>query len=160
MPPGGKRTAGPTPVEALTHDDKRVNIPTATRAISRRCRVDARPVVVPPRHVAGPAVGVWRGKDTQDAADLAVDAPPIYIQEKIDPRVLIEDLRRTATRPEEEPELTLFEGFDGLDSWDAIDFYRHEANWSNRMILGGSLQVMDSVPETHYLPQVGAVGRM
>jgi adenine-specific DNA-methyltransferase len=103
---------------------------------------------------------VWRGKDPQDAADLAVDAPPIYIQEKIDPRVLIEDLRRTATRPEEEPELTLFEGFDGLDSWDAIDFYRHEANWSNRMILGGSLQVMDSVPETHYLPQVGAVGRM
>jgi hypothetical protein len=29
MPPGRKRTAGPAPVEALTHDDKRVSIPTA-----------------------------------------------------------------------------------------------------------------------------------
>lgn len=39
--------------------------------------------------------------------DLMTDAPPIYLQEKIDPRVLVEDLRRAAARPEDEPELTL-----------------------------------------------------
>ena len=52
---------------------------------------------------------VWKGKDQLDDEDLVADAPPIYIQEKIDPRVLIENLRRTAARPEDEPELTLFE---------------------------------------------------
>ena len=103
---------------------------------------------------------VWRGKyppkdeegeeDTEDI-DLVVDAPPIYIQEKIDPRVLVENLRRTADRPEEEPELTLFDDFDGLDELDQVDFYQHAANWSNRMILGDSLQVMSSLAEREHL---------
>lgn len=84
---------------------------------------------------------VWRGKD--DVADeLLADAPPIYIQEKIDPRVLVENLRRTARAGEPEPEATLFDTFDGLDELDLVDFYRHGANWSNRMILGNSLQVI------------------
>ena len=83
--------------------------------------------------------------------DLVTDAPPIYIQEKIDPRVLIENLRRTAARPEDEPELTLFDTFDGLDELDAVDFYKHDANWSNRMILGDSLQVMASLAEREQL---------
>ena len=151
MPPGRKRTAGPTPVEALTHDDKRVNIPTADARdfVDEAASTPGR--LLYPRDTSLDPQLVWRGKDAQDAADLAVDAPPIYIQEKIDPRVLIENLRRTATRPAEEPELTLFEGFDGLDSWDAVDFYRHEANWSNRMILGDSLQVMGSLAEKENL---------
>jgi len=84
---------------------------------------------------------VWRGKD--DVADeLLADAPPIYIQEKIDPRVLVENLRRTARAGEPEPEATLFDTFDGLDELDLVDFYRHGANWSNRMIPGDSLQVI------------------
>ena len=77
--------------------------------------------------------------------------PPIYIQEKIDPRVLIENLRRTAAKPEDEPELTLFDTFDGLDELDQVDFYKHDANWSNRMILGDSLQVMASLAEREEL---------
>ena len=76
-----------------------------------------------------------------------MDAPPIYIQEKVDPRVLIENLRRTARDPDSEPELTLFDDFDGLNALDAVDFYAHDANWSNRMILGDSLQVMTSLAE-------------
>ena len=79
---------------------------------------------------------VWRGKDEQDSVDLVVDAPPIYIQEKIDPRVLIENLRRTAERPEDEPELSLFDTFDGLNELAQVEFYQHQANWSNRMVLG------------------------
>ncbi|WP_125775104.1 site-specific DNA-methyltransferase [Antribacter gilvus] len=90
---------------------------------------------------------VWRGKYDDDATELVADAPPIYIQEKIDPRVLVENLRATAATRAEEPELTLFDTFDGLDELDAVDFYRHQANWSNRMILGDSLQVMASLSE-------------
>lgn len=78
---------------------------------------------------------------------MVADAPAIYIQEKIDPRVIIENLRRTASRSEDEPELTLFDAFDGLDELDLVDFYRHHANWSNRMILGDSLNVMASLAE-------------
>jgi len=94
---------------------------------------------------------VWRDKypSADDAIDydndLVTDAPPIYIQEKIDPRVLIENLRRTAERPEEEPEFTLFDSFDDLDDLQQIEFYQHDTNWSNRMILGDSLQVMASL---------------
>ena len=44
---------------------------------------------------------VWKGKDILDSEKLVVDAPPIYIQEKIDPRVIIENLRRTAEHPED-----------------------------------------------------------
>ena len=41
---------------------------------------------------------VWRGKDEQDWSDLVVPAPPLYIQEKIHPKVLIDDLQRAALR--------------------------------------------------------------
>ena len=37
---------------------------------------------------------VWRGKDEQDWTDLVVHAPPLYIQEKVHPKVLIDDLLR------------------------------------------------------------------
>ncbi|MBA3430999.1 MAG: site-specific DNA-methyltransferase, partial [Actinobacteria bacterium] len=94
---------------------------------------------------------VWKGKDALDGEDLVAEAPPIYIQEKIDPRVLIENLRDTAARPENEPELTLFESFDGLEGLDAVEFYKHDANWSNRMILGDSLNVMASLSEREAL---------
>ena len=95
---------------------------------------------------------VWKGKDDRRTReDLVVDAPPIYIQEKIDPRVLVENLRQTASAGEPEPELTLFETFDGLDELDIVEFYQHQANWSNRMILGDSLQVMASLAEREAL---------
>ncbi|WP_307424761.1 site-specific DNA-methyltransferase [Pseudarthrobacter defluvii] len=94
---------------------------------------------------------VWKGKDEQDSSGLVVDAPPIYIQEKIDPRVLIENLRKTALEGEGEPDGVLFEMFDGLDEYSAVDFYHHDANWSNRMILGDSLQVMGSLAERENL---------
>ena len=86
---------------------------------------------------------VWKGKDEQDRADLAVPVVPIYIQEKIHPQALIENLRDTAKAGEHEPELTLFDDFNGLDDFDKkVDFYHHDQHWSNRMILGDSLLVM------------------
>ena len=91
---------------------------------------------------------VWRGKDERDQTDLIVTAPPIFIQEKVHPRVLIEDLLRQSSK-EKDPEaeqLDLFSDFNGLEDQDLkSDYYEHEQNWSNRMILGDSLQVMASL---------------
>ncbi|MEV4076665.1 site-specific DNA-methyltransferase [Nonomuraea fuscirosea] len=149
MPP--KKTAGPTVVESFKHEDKRTNIPTAD---SHDLLDEEAAGVAKLRYPRNPELDpqlVWKGKDAQDSEDLVVEAPPIYIQEKIDPRVLIENLRRTAERSEDEPELTLFDTFDGLDGFEAIEYYQHQANWSNRMILGDSLQVMASLAEKENL---------
>ena len=152
-----KTAQGPTPVDAIKHGDKRTNIPTAdAHEFVDPSLEEIRKVRYARDESLDPQL-VWRGKypvaDEADATDndLVTDAPPIYIQEKIEPRVLIENLRRTAARPEEEPELTLFDSFDGLDELDQIDFYKHDANWSNRMVLGDSLQVMTSLAERERL---------
>src|SRR6201985_3254389 len=80
---------------------------------------------------------VWRGKDEQDWSDLIVQAPPLYIQEKVHPKVLIDDLLRQSRerRAETNPAMPdLFADFNGLPDKEAVtEFYRHEANWSNRM---------------------------
>jgi adenine-specific DNA-methyltransferase len=138
-------TEGSIPVEALTHEDTRVNIPTADAYDFVDERAGEVEALRYPRNPSLDPQLVWKGKDAEDAADLVADAPPIYIQEKIDPRVLIENLRNTAGEGQQEPELTLFDSFDGLEGWQAIEFYRHSANWSNRMILGDSLHVMASL---------------
>ena len=146
MPPR-KRADGPTPVESVRHADKRLNIPTADAKDFVSDRASRVEQVRYPRDPTLDPQLVWKGKDAADGDDMVADAPPIYIQEKIDPRVLIENLRRTAASPQDEPELTLFDDFDGLDPLDKVDFYSHGANWSNRMILGDSLQVMASLAE-------------
>ena len=93
---------------------------------------------------------VWRGKDEQDLDDLTVPAPPLFIQEKVHPKVLIDDLMRLS-KSEQTPneyQIDLFADFNGLPDADArTEFYQHEQNWSNRMILGDSLQVMASLAE-------------
>ncbi len=98
---------------------------------------------------------VWRGKDVQDWSDLVVPAPPLFIQERVHPKVLIDDLIRRSKAAKEEKadpdtgvQADLFADFNGLPSEDArTEFYQHDANWSNRMILGDSLQVMASLAE-------------
>ena len=151
MPPRKKAPTGPTPVDAITHADKRANLPTADAHEFVAPEIENPFVFRYPRPLYAPQL-VWRGKEDLDLAEyLEGNAPPIYIQEKIDPRVLVENLRRTAGRPDEEPELTLFDTFDGLAELDLVDFYQHEANWSNRMILGDSLNVMASLAERERL---------
>jgi len=92
---------------------------------------------------------IWRGKDLLDDSPLVVNAPPLYIQEKIHPKVLIDDLKRRSKKGEGDSEqIDLFSAFDGLLSEEAkTEFYQHDQNWSNRMILGDSLQVMASLAE-------------
>jgi adenine-specific DNA-methyltransferase len=94
---------------------------------------------------------VWRGKDERDWSDLVIDAPPLYIQEKVHPKVLVDDLLRASKENEPAPheeQLDLFADFNGIpEGADKTDFYHHDQNWSNRMILGDSLQVMASLAE-------------
>jgi adenine-specific DNA-methyltransferase len=94
---------------------------------------------------------VWRGKDMQDWSDLVVQAPPLYIQEKVHPKVLIDDLRQMTETQKQAgvpQQIDMFSDFNGLPSEAAkTEFYQHDANWSNRMILGDSLQVMASLAE-------------
>ena len=138
-------------MDAITHADKRTNLPTADAQDFMSPELE-RPI--PVRYPRDPTLDpqlVWKGKDELDGEDLVVDAPAIYIQEKVNPQVLIENLRQTSTRAEDEPELTLFDTFDGLPALDQIEFYQHESNWSNRMILGDSLNVMASLAEREAL---------
>jgi len=94
---------------------------------------------------------VWRGKDEQDWSDLVVHAPPLYIQEKVQPKALIDDLlRETREREHEAGQISadLFADFNGIPQGvDKTEFYQHDQNWSNRIILGDSLQVMASLAE-------------
>jgi len=142
-----------TPVESIHHGDKRSNIPTADAHDFVDPQIEEIRKVRYARDESLDPQLVWRGKYNATSADdeLVTDAPPIYIQEKIDPKVLVENLRTTAVPPEQEPEFTLFDTFDGLDELDIVDFYQHEANWSNRMILGDSQQVMASLAEREQL---------
>ena len=140
-------------VETLVHDEAaRRNIPTAEfhSVIADKDKAPIRVAYERRNRDLDPQL-VWRGKDEQDAADLVVQAPPLYIQEKVHPKVLIDDLlRQTKERREEEAPTApdLFADFNGLpDGAATTEFYRHDANWSNRMILGDSLQVMASLAE-------------
>ncbi|MCA0296193.1 MAG: site-specific DNA-methyltransferase [Actinobacteria bacterium] len=145
--PRAKKSNGPAHVGSYVHPDKRVNNPTADAVAAYGIADDAREPLLYPRDPSLDPQLVWKGKDAQDREDLVVDAPPIYIQEKIDPRVLIENLRKTAAEGQPEPELTLFDSYDELDEVSQVEFYQHQESWKNRMILGDSLQVMGSLAE-------------
>jgi adenine-specific DNA-methyltransferase len=101
----------------------------------------------------GDAQLVWRGKDTQDWSDLIVNVPPLYIQEKIHPKAIIDDLKRRAaqTREAQSAAPDLFADFNGIAPDARAEFYQHDQHWSNRMILGDSLQVMASLAERESL---------
>ena len=155
--PRSARAAGQPPgksIETLRHEqDTRTNIPTAEyqsmvgedtesplRAAYQRRNRDLDPQLV------------WRGKDEQDLADLVVNVPPLYIQEKVHPKALIADLlrqsRENRDREAEERQIDMFADFNGLpEGADRTEFYQHEGYWQNRMVLGDSLQVMASLAE-------------
>jgi len=143
-----KAPKGPTPVDAIRHKDTRKNIPTEELRDFVADEERAPKAMLYPRDPSLDPQLVWQGKDEQDRVDLAVPVVPVYIQEKVHPQAIIEHLRTTARPGEAEPELTLFDDFNGLDDFDKkVDFYRWDQHWSNRMILGDSLLVMTSLAE-------------
>ncbi len=141
------KPAASTPVTATRHPkDQRVNIPTAE--LESFARDDERhpKTILYPRDPSLDPQLVWQGKDEQDQEDLAVPAVPIYIQEQIEPRAIIEDLR-AQTAAGREQQLDLFSDFNGVAFEERVDFYRHPMHWTNRLILGNSLHVMTSLGE-------------
>ena len=144
-----KPDAPATEVETLVHpaDVARRNIPTAeTAALMAEEEARAEPKLYPRNPDLDPQL-VWRGKDAQDSAPLRVETVPIYIQEKLYPEALIRDLQRVSAK-EAAPQADLFGGFDRItDEAARLEFYQHAENWSNRMILGDSLLVMNSLAE-------------
>ncbi len=140
-------------VETIRHNDaSRKHIPTAEfqSVLSEEQQTPIQVAYARRNPDLDPQL-VWRGKDMQDWSDLVVQAPPIYIQEKLHPKVLIDDLRRQTEEQEKigKPEqFDMFADFNGLPKdADKTEFYQHDANWTNRMILGDSLQVMASLAE-------------
>jgi adenine-specific DNA-methyltransferase len=146
MPPKPK---SPTPVLATKHKDKRANIPTEELRDFVADDEKAPKKTLYPRDPSLDPQLVWKGKDEQDSQALEVPAVPIYIQEKIKPQVIIENLRETARAGEKEQPLELFGDFNGIKFEQLIEFYQHKdgVNWANRMILGDSLLVMNSLAE-------------
>jgi adenine-specific DNA-methyltransferase len=155
-----KKTATKKTVEMLKHaDDTRKNIPTAEfQSVVKQEQQSPIRVAYDRRNRDLDPQLVWRGKDEQDWSDLVVHAPPLYIQEKVHPKVLIDDLLRQTTKAERDadPQPLLFADFyadfNGIpEGVDKTDFYQHDQNWTNRMILGDSLQVMASLAERESL---------
>ena len=139
-------------VETLTHDEaKRKNLPSAEQQSFVQQDQTAPKQIRYPRNTDLDPQLVWRGKDEQDWSDLVVNAPPLYIQEKVHPKVLIDDLLRHSKEREHQAGQTtadLFADFNGIPKGaDKTEFYQHDQNWTNRMILGDSLQVMASLAE-------------
>jgi adenine-specific DNA-methyltransferase len=142
-----KKPALPTPIDTITHHETRVNIPTEElRDFVPDDEGTAAATLLYPRDPSLDPQLVWKGKDAQDAEDLAVPVVPVYIQEKIHPKAIIENLRAEAagTVPQQ---ASLFADFDGIAFEEMVEFYQHEQHWANRLILGDALLVMTSLAE-------------
>ena len=98
-------------VETLTHDEsKRKNIPTAEhQSVLKKEEQNPVRVAYERRNRDLDPQLVWRGKDEQDWSDLVVHVPPIYIQEKVHPKALIDDLLRTSKASEHDAGLLEFD---------------------------------------------------
>ena len=147
-----ERAKQPKSVETLTHEEaRRRNLPSAEHQPLMREEEQSPTMVSYERRNRDldPQL-MWRGKDEQDWSGLVVNAPPLYIQERVHPKILVDDLERQSRngRGPDEYQTDMFADFNGLPSEDAkTEFYQHDANWSNRMVLGDSLQVMASLAE-------------
>jgi adenine-specific DNA-methyltransferase len=147
--PRGKKTIAPTEaaaVDAYKHSDKRVRIPTQEQSVRLSAR-EKQPVKKTYKY--DPSLDpqlTWSGKEEQ-GAEFGVSTVPIYVQEKIAPEAIVARLKQRALEDAESIQTTLF-GDTAQEQFDkAVDFYKHEDNWQNRMILGDSLLVMNSLLE-------------
>ncbi|HLD61675.1 MAG: hypothetical protein A3I70_00260 [Deltaproteobacteria bacterium RIFCSPLOWO2_02_FULL_44_34] len=141
-----KKMTQPTiaaPVKSYKHDAKRVHIPTQEESVQLSTR-EKQPVKK--KYDYDPSLDpqlVWAGKHEQ-GAEFAVPTVPIYVQEKIAPEAIIARLKSGAS---DNSQMMLFGETAEQQFGKAVDFYKHEDNWQNRMILGDSLLVMNSLLE-------------
>ena len=142
-----RQKKSPLNVTSIKHKDKRKNIPTEElRDFIAEDEAKPKTMLYPRDPSLDPQL-VWKGKDEQDRADLAVPVVPVYIQEKIHPQAIIDAMPRLEQPGDNQP--SLFADFNGgpADFEQKVEFYQHDQNWTNRMILGDSLLVMTSLAE-------------
>lgn len=94
----------------------------------------------------------WAGK--AERTSFEVDTVSLHVHERIDPMSILSAVRKGGSgeknaKPADEAKLrqaNLFEApFENLPLRDAVDFYRHDKGWANRLVSGDSLQVMNSL---------------
>jgi len=154
-----KKPASEKQIESFVHDDaSRRNIPPAEfQTMVHNQEKTPIQVAYERRNPDLDPQLIWRGKDLLDDSPLVVNAPPLYIQEKIHPKVLIDDLKRrskegSSSQSGSVEQMGLFDTIKGdVGEGAKTEFYQHDQNWSNRMILGDSLQVMASLAEREEL---------
>ena len=83
----------------------------------------------------------WAGKAEHTSFD--VPTVSLHVHERIDPRRIIETVKKEEEAP---TQMSLFEE-QKKPLREAIEFYKHKENWSNRLIAGDSLLVMNSLLE-------------
>ncbi len=144
-----RKQATPVEIDAIRHThETRANIPTEELRDFVASDETAPQTMLYPRDPSLDPQLVWKGKDEQDRQDLQVPVVPIYIQEKIHPRAIIDDLPRIQANPAA-AQMDMFSDFNGLgdDFEKKVEFYQHQQHWSNRFILGDSLLAMTSLAE-------------
>lgn len=133
------------PVKSYKHQTTRARIPTQEESVRLSAR-DKQPVKK--KYDYDPSLDpqlVWAGKK-EAGAEFGVPTVPIYVQEKIAPEAIIARLK-LGGQDDRDRQLLFFEETAQQQFSKAVDFYKHEDNWQNRMILGDSLLVMNSLLE-------------
>jgi adenine-specific DNA-methyltransferase len=141
-PRKAKLPADAVPVTSYKHTETRARIPTQEESEKLSAK-EKRPTKKAYQY--DPSMDpqlVWAGK-AEAGAEFGVPTVPIYVQEKVSPEAIVARLRQGA----DPTDLTLF-GSSAADQFQgAVDFYKHEDNWQNRLVLGDSLLVMNSLLE-------------
>lgn len=136
-------------IRSLVHTDKRKNIPTAEYQ-SIMQKTDLKPIQASfaVRNLDADPQLIWSGKSLLEESQLDINVPPLYIQEKVHPKQIIDGLVSSKRTDNDLHQVDLFADFNGLPNDEAkTEFYQHDGHWTNRMILGDSLLVMASLLE-------------
>jgi adenine-specific DNA-methyltransferase len=146
--PRNKTEPKTIPIDSIKHaEDSRTNIPTKELRDFVADDENEPKMKLYPRHPDLDPQLVWQGKDEQDSQELEVPVVPVYIQEKIHPQAIIQEIKRYA-KQDHPATFDLFgNDFNALEFEQLIEFYQHQQKWQNRLILGDSLQVMASLAE-------------
>ena len=138
--PARSRGSGRREVDDYRHDEaQRLNNPEAGLARYETEKPPTKRYEYDPR--MDPQL-VWAGK--AERASFEVDAVSIHVHERLSTEAIVKTLRK------EQPQLALF-GDPELDRDREVEFYQHEVDWTNRLILGDSLVVMTSLLERERL---------
>lgn len=84
----------------------------------------------------------WAGKTEHTSFE--VPTVSLHVHERIDPKTIIDTVKKERKGP---VQMSLFDTTREKPLREAIDFYKHKEGWSNRLIAGDSLLIMNSLLE-------------